>query len=111
MRFTYDGSTAYIRLQPMGNGRVAHSRLVEDWCLGDVLGFINYDLSDDLLDSVDDEAPVGDVVLDVDKDRRLVGIEIVGADSTLPAAVLELAAHPWSASSYSSSLDTRDELP
>jgi hypothetical protein len=85
VRFTYDGHTSVIRFREAPSVR---SRVVEDWCVGDVLGYLDLDLGDAVLASIDDDAPVGDVKLSFDANGELVRIQIL---DELPAPLVELA--------------------
>ncbi|MDP8910834.1 MAG: DUF2283 domain-containing protein [Actinomycetota bacterium] len=66
MRATYDEETdgAYIYLRAIGPGEAVQQVLVEDDRLR------------------------GDVILDLDRDGKLLGIEVLGARSLLPTNVL-----------------------
>jgi uncharacterized protein YuzE len=68
VRITYDGESnaAYVYLVEVGAGEVAQSVV---------------------FDGVD----TGDFVFDFNRERRLVGIEILGASAVLPREVLDSA--------------------
>ena len=69
VRVTYDPSVdaAYIYLREIGAGDAAYQVPVEA------------------------EEAAGEIILDLDRDGRLIGIEVLGATATLPPAVLEQA--------------------
>ena len=67
---TYDAAAdaAYVYVTKIGKGEVADSVPIED---------------------EDDDFPGGELIVDLDKDGRILGIEVLGASRLLPTKLLD----------------------